>query len=73
MKGHLVGRKHQRPCLMAYLHREHSILLFVCLSGVSLKERQVSSWGPSEAVFAGQAQYLYRHCMIIGVSIERAS
>lgn len=39
---------------MAYLHREHSILLFVCLSGVSLKERQVSSWGRLKLYLQGK-------------------
>ena len=69
MKGHLVIRKQQRPCLKAHLYCEHSISLFVCVFEVSLKEGQVSSWEPSEAVFAQSAQYLHRDCRILGVSI----
>lgn len=68
MNGHLVGRKHQRPCLKAHLHCKHSIFLLVCLLKMSLRVGQVSR--PSEAVFAEQAHCLYRDCMIIGVSME---
>lgn len=55
MKGHLVIRKHQRPCLKAHLYCEHSIFPFVCVFEVSLKEGQVSSWELSEAIFAESA------------------
>lgn len=58
-------RKHQRPDLKAHLHGEHSIFLLVCLFEVSLRIRQVSSWGLSEAVFAEQARCFYIDCMII--------
>lgn len=58
-------RKYQRPNLKAYLYGEHSIFLLVCLFEVSLRVRQVSSWGLSEAVPAEQGHCFYIDRIII--------